>query len=146
MIVEIPVTGFFRQVYLTLGGYTIKYRKKFIKTDIDWCTLDELVQFGRDAKANNIKIMNLFMHSYSLMNYDSNFSIFSLNEKNKQTLRKILQIFTQNLNIRFTTFQQFWDRYQDKPQQFLGSDCVPVIPYYHNTYQLFGSKLKHFAK
>lgn len=145
-IVEIPVTGFFRQKYITLGDYKLKYRKKFIKTDIDWCTLDELVHFGRNAKVSNIKIMNFFMHSYSLLNYDTSFSKFSLNEKKRCKLKQFLKICTQDLNFCFTTFRQFWERYQDHPQQFLGSDCVPVLPYYYDIYKLLGSKLRHFAK
>ena len=145
-IVQIPVTGFFRKKYITLGNYKIKYRKKFVKTDIDWCSIDELVHFGRDAQDNNIKIMNLFMHSYSLLAYNSNFSNFSLNEKKKQTLKRFLKICTRNLNIRFITFQQFWDRYRINPQQFHGSDCVPVIPFYNNIFRLFNSRFNYFAK
>ena len=83
----------------------------------------------RQAKANNVKIMNLFMHSYSLLNHDDKFSNFTVNLKNRDTLKKILKICIQDFDIRFTTIQQFWDRYQDDPQQFFGSDFVPVFPF-----------------
>jgi len=125
-VVEIPVTGFFRQKCITLGDYKLKYRKKFIKTDIDWCTMDELVHFVRQAKNNNIKFMNLFIHSYSLLKHDGRFRHFKLDIKKGQTLSEFLKICTQDLGIHFITIQQFWNKYQKYPQQFLGNDFVPV--------------------
>jgi hypothetical protein len=125
-IVEVPVTGFFRQQYISLGCCKIKYKKKFIKTDINWCSIDELFYFVEQAQKNNIKIMNLFMHSYSLLKYNSKSDRFDINESNKQKLMEFLQTCTQNKNIYFITIQKFWEMYQQDPHQFSGSNYVPT--------------------
>ena len=142
-VVEIPVTGLYRQHYLMIGNrLRIKYRKNFIKTDIDWCTLDELTHYIHQAKSNSLKLMNLFMHSYSFLKFDPKLRNFSTNFKNKTNLETFLKICTQDLGVRFITIQQFWNKYKDNPELFLGNDFVPVTSVYVDLPQRLVTNLK----
>lgn len=126
-LLEIPVTGFFKQKYLDFKLSKIKYRKKFIKTDIDWCSDEELFNFVDQAKRNNIKVVNLFMHSYSFLKYDENFTRFDQNEKALQNLNRLLSVWTQDSQIRFITMQELLTLYNRDAHLFSGSDYVPVL-------------------
>ena len=126
-LLEIPVTGFYKQKYLDFRFFKIKYRKKFIKTDIDWCSDEELFDFVDQAKINNIKIVNLFMHSYSFLNYDENLTRFDENEKALQNLSRLLSVWTQDSQIRFITMQELLTLYNRDARLFSGSDYVPVL-------------------
>ena len=144
-IVEIPVTGFWRQRYIGLKKLNIKYKKNFIKTDLDWCTLDELINFIRIAKSNGLKIMNLFMHSYSLLKHNGHFRHFESDLTKEQTLSEFLKICNQDLGVHFITIQNLWHKYQNSPQQFLGNDFVPVSSVGINFIQLFLARFKEIV-
>jgi hypothetical protein len=145
-VIEIPLTGFYRQTYLCLANFKIRYRKKFIKTDIDWCTLDELIHFVSEAKANDIKIMNLFLHSYSLLKLDPKSGTITDDTKNSRILEQFLQTCVQDHSIRFITIQQFQEMYKRRPQQFIGNDFVPVVSRDINTSHYIISKLKSLVR
>lgn len=65
-ILEVPVTGFYRVDRFKLGPMNFQLRKNFIKTDLNSCSLSELLWFVDQALRSGIQVMNLFMHSYSL--------------------------------------------------------------------------------
>ena len=131
-IVEIPITGFYRQYYLDTTLWRFKYKKRFVKTDINWCSYEELLAFVNEAKENNIRVINLFMHSYSLLKVDHAYRRFETNARVTERLEKLLEICTQDADISFITMQDFWEMYQHDPQQFCGEDYVPTIPHYVN--------------
>ena len=144
-VVEIPVTGFCRQRYIGLNRMKIRYRKDFIKTDLDWCSLDELTHFIQQAKSNDLKIMNFFMHSYSLLEHDGHFRHFKLDLKKGQTLCRFLKFCTQDIDTQFITIQQFWNEYQNNPHQFMGDDFVPVGSVNIDIIQFFLTRLNDFV-
>ncbi len=85
------------------------------------------------------------MHSYSLLKHDSHFRHFKPDLKKEQTLSEFLKICTQDLGIHFITMQQLWNKYQRIPQQFLGSDFVPVSSINIDIIQLFLARLKEIV-
>lgn len=126
-ILEIPVTGFYRQSYFNFSFFKLKYKKKFIKTDIDWCSLNELKAFINYAIKYNIKFITLFMHSYSFIMHDSRYRSFKTNENNVKKLDTFIRICLQNENIQFMTLTEFWKMYQQNQQIFSEDDHVPII-------------------
>ena len=69
-VLEIPVTGFYKDEIITFGP--LKYKRvkdRFCKTDIDFCGFDDLTWFLNEAVENNLSVINFFMHSYSLLKF-----------------------------------------------------------------------------
>ena len=120
-IIEVPVTILKRNIKL----FGININSRYIKTDISWATLDELKFFVREAKINNIKVMNLFMHSYSLMKFNQNFSEFKPDYNNINKLKAFLKFILDDKSIKILTMKRFYKMYKENPSLFIGSDYVP---------------------
>lgn len=126
-VIEVPVTIFFRRNYLKFGPFTVKSKGGFAKTDIDWATLDELKFFIEEAKKKNIKVMNLFIHSYSLMKFKRNFTHFKPDYNKIKKLKSFLECIGEDRDIKVITIKDFYERYKDNPDEFVGSDDIPQI-------------------
>ena len=83
-VLEIPVTGYLSDEALTLGPIKInRFKGRFVKTDIDWCSIDDLIWFLDQSILNENAIMNFFMHSYSLLSFDKQFKKIKKNPKQR---------------------------------------------------------------
>ena len=89
--------------------------------------MGELLDFVEQAKQNNTKVINLFMHSYSIIKPDGTYSQFLPNDSFKKKLNRFLELCSQDETLRFITLQEFWDLYQNDPKIFSGSDHVPIF-------------------
>ncbi|MCH8290363.1 polysaccharide deacetylase family protein [Candidatus Poribacteria bacterium] len=128
-IIEIPVTIFQRWRQVSLGNHILKQQSSIVKTDIDWATLHELKTYVRQAKANDIRIMNLFMHSYSLLKFDQSCTNFAPDWEDIEKLDKFLSFVTDDPEIRIITLKEFHQLYQNNPKPFLGVNDVPIVDY-----------------
>jgi peptidoglycan/xylan/chitin deacetylase (PgdA/CDA1 family) len=128
-IIEIPVTVFRRVQRVKLGGWVLKRQSSYVKTDIDWANLGELKSFVKQAKENNVKVMTLFMHSYSLLKFDQDFTHFEPDGNDIEKLDKFLNYVANDPEIRVITMKEFYEMYQKDSEQFIGSDYVPVVEY-----------------
>lgn len=126
-IIEIPVTGFYRNSCWKIGSKRLKINQRFIKTDIDWATLDELKYFVEKAKKHDIRVMNLFMHSYSLLKFDQNFSNAEPDSEAVNKLDEFLSFVSTDPQIKIITIREFYKMYQKNSEQFIGSDYIPQI-------------------
>jgi len=126
-IIEIPVTGFYRTNHLKVGPVLIKGPQRFVKTDIDWATLDELIYFVKEAKKHDIRVINLFMHSYSLLKFDQNLSNIEPDRADINKLDDFLSFVSSDPLVKIITTQDFYKMYQQDPREFVGSDYVPTI-------------------
>jgi len=128
-IIEIPVTVFKQVRRIKLGNRVLKQQSKIIKTDIDWASLDKLKWFVHQAKKNDIKVMNLFMHSHSLLMFNQDFTHLDPDWNDVEKLNKFLDFVVNDSGTEIITMKQFHKMYQKDPEQFIGSDYVPVIEY-----------------
>ena len=126
-IIEVPVTGFYRDVCWGAGPLSLKRSRSFVKTDIDWASLDELKNFVKEAKKHNIRVMNLFMHSYSLIRWDSGFTNFRPDYADIEKFTNFLKLIKSDKEIEVITMREFYDLYKKNPGLFNGSDHVPLI-------------------
>ncbi|MDM8179067.1 hypothetical protein [Marinobacter salarius] len=90
-VVEIPVTGFRKKevVDLWIGRKTREF--PFVKTSIDGVSAREMVWFLDQSVDSGVRVLNVFLHSYSLMTFDGNFKKFSSSYKKEYEFRKILK-------------------------------------------------------
>ncbi|MDP8231482.1 MAG: hypothetical protein P9L91_02300 [Candidatus Zophobacter franzmannii] len=73
-IIEVPVTVFKNNIDYRLAGNVVKQGSLIKKLDIDSCSLEEL-KLGLDAVSDSkIKIIILFMHSYSLIKWNPTYT------------------------------------------------------------------------
>lgn len=128
-IIEIPVTVFRRVRRVKLGNWVLKRQSSFVKTDIDWASLDELKSFVKQAKESDAKVMTLFMHSYSLLKFDQDFTHFEPAWNDIEKLDKFLNFVANDQEIKVITMKEFYEMYQQDREQFIGSDYVPVVEY-----------------
>jgi len=132
-ILEIPVTGFFREKAVYLMGIPVWRRRSFVKTDIDAASLDELKFFAEEARRHDIRVMNLFMHSYSFIRFNADFTHFEPDYEDIEKFERFLEYATADPSIRFVTIRELFEIYQKDPGSLLdGSDYVPIRRYQVN--------------
>ena len=102
-LIEVPVTGFHKVKRLRIGLIKIPFFRAFVKTDIETCSFEELKWFVDYGVSSNLKIFNLFMHSYSL------FSLKSLpkisRNGNEQKLSALIGYMEDHPGVKFTTLR-----------------------------------------
>ena len=123
-ILEVPVTGFYRPGFRKFPK--LPFRRRFIKTDIDWAFLKELKFFYVDGEKNGLNLMVLFMHSYSFLKLSPRFDYF------EPDYREILRFenFTRwalEKGAAFMTVEEFWEVYKNNPDPFSNRDYIPTF-------------------
>lgn len=124
-IIEVPITIFKRTYQIRVGPYKFK-RERYIKTDINWATLEELKLFIQEANINNIKLINIFLHSYSLIDF-KNFSNPQPNFNMREKFEQFLEFITNDPEIEIISIKDFLQIYKSNPNKFKGLDYVPEI-------------------
>lgn len=125
-IVEVPITGFSRHQLICLGPICFEREDPFRKTDLDACTLEDLLWFVDDAKLHDLSVMNLFMHSYSLLQFDSRYRWFVPNPGNVAILTKFLETTQKYPDVRYLSMAEFAELYPDSSKDFIGADYLPT--------------------
>lgn len=127
-IVEIPVTGFWRMLQHTLWRFPLRTRKSFVKTDIDWASLDELLKFIVVGEKHGIKVMNLFMHSYSFVRFNPDYSHFEPDFKKISKLRIYFERINEFGYVKNVTFRDLLRLHEKEAVSLYDQhDYVPEI-------------------
>ena len=125
-IIEVPVTVLKRNTCINLGLTRFGIRERYIKTDINWLSLDELLHFLAQAKRHNLRVMTLFLHSYSLLQFDASFTRFQPDYQTTAKLEEFLSIIAKDLEVKVITAKEFLDLYYHERGVFTdSSDFVP---------------------
>ena len=96
-ILELPIT---------LGEIKLPFLSRKIKTDIEIMDADQLISWAEIAIEKKLPFMNLFMHSYSLLDRSENFRKFSFNKERYKNLRKFLTWCYENNNVHVISIAQ----------------------------------------
>ena len=121
-VIELPVTN--QNYTFRLAG--VELYRRAIKTDINACGVAELVAYVDDAVAGGATLMNLFMHSYSLLRFDRRYRRFSPDRAAARRLDRFLALMRQREDVRVMNCAQVLDRYRKSPGEFIGPDLVPA--------------------
>lgn len=125
-LLEIPVTGFWADVFWGIGAIKVRTSKTFIKTDLDWCHTDELIWFTQEARRLGVRVMNLFLHSYSLakvINRGIHFYRMKPDPLDRRKLEDFLSYCRGEDDIEILSIRQFWNKFH--LDSSLGTDTVP---------------------
>ena len=99
-VIEIPVTNFTRLWNISLGKNIIKKKKVFSKTDISHATYDEIINYVNIAIKKNISLINIFLHSYTLLSFNKNYKKYEPDFKTIEKFKRIIQTLKNNDDIR----------------------------------------------
>ena len=102
-ILELPINIFKREIVLKMLFWNLTLRKSYSKVDLDWCSLEELLWFIENANEYDINFVNIFMHSYSLTKFDSDFK--KIGEKNINKLTSLLNFIQNNKDIEVVSIK-----------------------------------------
>jgi peptidoglycan/xylan/chitin deacetylase (PgdA/CDA1 family) len=123
-LLEIPVTLI--DYVFSLPGAGTLYRKS-MKTDIDTCSLEELLAYVEQARELGLTVMNLFMHSYSLLRFDADYRHFRPEPADEAKLDGFFAAVRRMDGVRIMDCAGLLERYRQAPAEFSGPDRVPEI-------------------
>ena len=145
-VIEVPITGFYRDRCWKVGPVKIKKDRAFVKTDVNWASLGELRRFVEEAKKSDIRVVNLFMHSYSLIKWNEEYTIFEPDDEDIEKFMRLLEFVRSDRDIEVITMREFYKRYKRDPKGFIGSDYVPVFKYEKSLGESIRNRLKRISK
>lgn len=123
-VIELPVTLI--DYVFALPGIGPIYRKS-MKTDVDTCSLQELLAYVNQALKKGVTVMNLFMHSYSLLKFDREYRHFRPEPSDVKKLDAFFSAVARMNNVRVMSCAELLERYQQAPGEFVGTDHVPEV-------------------
>lgn len=126
-IIELPVTLCNYMVGFRYGKRAAWFYKKLMKTDLDLLTLEEFRELVIVAQASDVRVLNLFMHSYSLLEFDYFFRKFAPQRLVRNKLERFLEEMTGRSDVRWLSCSEFLGRHEEEPDAFAGSDEVPDL-------------------
>ena len=123
-LLELPVTLLEYAFVLPWAGTV--YRKP-MKTDVDTCSLDELKAYVLQGRDLGLTLMNLFMHSYSLVDFDVDYRTFVPGRADAEKLDQFLAWAQEQDGVRIMDCAGVLSRYREVPEEFQGPDAVPAV-------------------
>jgi len=116
-IMEVPVTIFQRDMYDNNNNLI---DNRIRKTDINHAFLDEFKEYVELAIENNLNTLNLFMHSYSFINYnDTNMSI---NQRDITKFNKLIEYLSSHDDVEFINYKDILHNNLD-----ITTDMIPTV-------------------
>ena len=140
-VLEIPVTGFYKKTEINLLGKKMPYTR-FVKTDLDWCSIEELKYFISQAKVHGLQVMNFFMHSYSLLKIDKTFNNIQLDSDKLQKLQEFIKHCKADNETQFVNIPTFYELYKKNKENFASPEFVPCYTTEDNLFKLGKKVLK----
>ena len=122
-LMEIPVTVM--EYVFKIFGHDL-YRKK-IKTDIDVCSLKELFAYVEQALSNDIRVLTLFMHSYSFIQFDTFYKRMTPDSLCMIKLEKFIKEANTRRDIKFASCSQLFHDYNQNNEIILGNSFIPSV-------------------
>lgn len=126
-LLECPVTVLNYTFGLPLGFTNLPLYSKKMKTDLDSCTVEDITSYVRQSRDMGIKILNLFMHSYSLLKFDPFFRNIQPDPSDLQKLQTILADLSGMQDVRFMSCIDLLRAYQKNREEFASFDGVPSV-------------------
>lgn len=121
-VLEIPITVMEHRLTLPLGRYS-----RLKKTSLDSCGLADFRSYIDAAEAIGLTMINFFMHSYSLMDYDRFYRKIEPDKRKAQRLEAVVKEFLQNRATTLYSCQSFHNCYREDGKGLGRVDAIPVV-------------------
>jgi len=146
-IVELPVTVGEYVASARLGAIKLPFYRRLMKTDLDIFSCEEFLCYIRGALRHDVRLMNLFMHSYSLIDLTRGWTRLKPDPHDACKLEKILELLSERNDVKFMSCASFYKQYLKDPDVFQGTDLVPAIPLEWKKMLKYGARrLKRYVK
>ena len=120
-IIELPVTVF--EVKLLHKSIF----KKIMKTDLDSCSFEEFKWYIEDCRSKDLKLVNFFLHSFSLLDMHVKFKKIESSHHKIKRMEKTLEFFSKASDCQIISVAEFYKQYKQDKAKFIGSDEIPII-------------------
>ena len=145
-LIEIPVT-LLRYVVRMPGAAKTYLYAKLKKTDLDHCSTQDLLAYVDKGSALGVRVMTLFMHSYSLLSMNPQFTRLKPSPRKLNRLETFLGASAKMPGVEFLSCTQLVERYLSNPAFCSGSDEVPDVRSWGTVLGLAANKInQQFAK
>lgn len=126
-VVELPVTAYRQEVWIKwpLGVQTL-WRSRTRKTDVNGVSADDTLWCIREAQRTGLRVVNVFLHSYSCLQWDARFTSFSRNEKALRCFGRLLDAIVALPGARVVTVSDLWHRIQAEQLPLTDSHPLPL--------------------
>ena len=132
-ILAVPVTVFWSEQRWTVGPFSWLSDRRLLKTDINGISGETFVQWARQAPALGLKVLVIFLHSYSFLDYFS--FLREPNDLKRITPRPeiaarfeyVLRALRSLPEVEFITASEVLELWHSKPEVLQGSDEVPLL-------------------
>lgn len=144
-LLELPVTVLRHRfdVPFVPGGH--RFYNKILNTDLDCCRLGDFLAYVDHGLVLDVRVMNLFMHSYSLLRFDTFYRSIRPNPWQAKKLDGLLALLRQRSDVEFMSCTQIFNAYSTNPQSFDGSDAIPELRANAKIVRMALSKIKNLA-
>ncbi len=126
-LIELPVTIFDYKFELSLLGRKKTFFSKAMKTDLDTCTVSEFEAYIDQAEILGLKVMNLFMHSYSLLDFDLFYTDIKPEPDDVTKLDQLLSVLSHRNDVQVINCTEFLKQFHRAPSDFQGPDGMPSV-------------------
>lgn len=113
-------------LFQPIPGIRSVYRKR-LKMDLDTSTLDEMMAFVAQGRMSGVAYMNVFMHSYSLLEFDRHFRHFCPSVRKEQMLVQFLGRCSEMPGVEFRSCEGWRPVLDRELSNSVGTDEVPGI-------------------
>ena len=100
---------------------------KLLKTDVDTSWIEELIHYVEQGLSANVRFMNLFMHSYSLISFDPIYRKYRYAPEKARTLAEFLSYCRKHPQVEVMSCRQLLADDVAKDYLLGGSDQFPEI-------------------
>lgn len=143
-IMELPITICRVRFEVSMGLFNYRSRPRYSKTDINEECMD-LYRFVEAAKENDLRVMTLFLHSYSFLDFDSSYENPRPNYEDMEKFKRLLAMVSKDPGIEIVTVKQLYGLFLTHPELFTtASDYVPQIGVKMGLVPAVRSKLTRF--
>ena len=122
-IYELPITLFDNVIDYTFAGVKLFKRNLIKKLDIDACSTEELEKGIESFNNNGIEIVVLFLHSYSFVSRNYDYSEYTPNLQNIEKFKGFLEKGLK-LGYKITSFQNI---YSEIDEHLSDTSIIPQI-------------------
>lgn len=105
----------------------VSVKQKIAKTDIDSCSLDELIKVIEKFREEGVRVYDFFLHSYSLLKRDVRGNRFEVCERQVAKLKGFLKYISEQEDIEVITVSDFYNRFLENKTLFNYPDIIPSL-------------------
>ncbi len=143
-LLELPITVLRNSIELPLRSESPgRFYGKLFNTDMDCCRLEDFLGYVDQGIPLNVKVMNLFMHSYSLLQFDPYYKTIRPSPRQAEKLDDLLDALGKRKDVQLMSCDELLGAFQHDPESFTSDEAIPTLPATRKIVRLAMAKMKN---